>query len=33
MSREQVLRLLSQQQHEISRREAELSNVNAGITI
>ena len=31
MSREQVLRLLSRQQNEISRRETELSTINAGI--
>jgi len=33
MSREQVLRLLSQQQDEISCQETELSNVNSGIQL
>jgi len=33
MSREQVLRLLSRQQDDISRQETELSNLNSGIQL
>ena len=33
MSREQVIRLLSRQQDEISRQETELSNLNSGIQL